>query len=384
MTTKAEALVIGGGPVGLFAALCLLERGVAVQVLDAAGERPVRGYACGLHAETLRLFDGAGVLPAVLDAGHRIDQLEVRLGKAPLGRVELSEVPGGYPFVLMLRQSELEDLLTAALAGRGSMVARHHCVDQVHVRDGSVRVTGSFQPPPQASSRPRSPEPFVRESDFVIGADGHFSACRRALGVDLMTLQPTRAFAVCEFLADLRGWEGRAQLVLSEDSLSAFWPLGPNLGRWTFQVWERLDEPPSLELLQTLLRERAPWFGPKPEQLCWGAVAPFEQQLVRRFGSGRVWLAGDAAHAASPIGFQSMNRGFSEGRALAGIIAGALYDGQHRYDRFERYEREQSSEWCRLLGTAGGEQSASPVQRQLVTSLPATGPDLDAMLAQLR
>jgi hypothetical protein len=32
--------------------------------------------------------------------------------------------------------------------------------------------------------------------------------------------------------------------------VSAFWPLGPNLGRWTFQVWENLHEAMSVEAVR--------------------------------------------------------------------------------------------------------------------------------------
>jgi len=386
MTRNAEALVIGGGPVGLFAALALLERGVSVQVLDAAGERAMRGYACGLHPETLRLLDGVGLAPALLEAGHRVDRLVVRRGQAVLGRADLAAMPSAYPFLLSLRQSELEELLEEALARRGAGVLRHHAVTQLYSRHGCVHVAGHHDRDPRARgpNEDIAVEPIEREVDFVIGADGYFSVCRRALGVEFATVQPTRAFAVCEFMADLRGWEREAIIVPTPDAVSAFWPLGPNLGRWTFQVYNRLDATPTLDDLHALLRERAPWFTPNPEQLCWSAVAPFEQRLARRFGQGRVWLAGDAAHSASPIGFHSMNRGFCEAEALAGLIASALYDEDHRPSAFERFEGAQRAEWQRLFGLEPATPDAGWPGAELSPCLPATGQDLAVLTRQLR
>ena len=50
-------------------------------------------------------------------------------------------------------------------------------------------------------------------------------------------------------------------------------------------------------------------------------LALFEQRLTRSFGKGGVWLAGDAAHQAAPIGVHSMNSGLVEARELAVRIA---------------------------------------------------------------
>jgi 2-polyprenyl-6-methoxyphenol hydroxylase-like FAD-dependent oxidoreductase len=131
-----------------------------------------------------------------------------------------------------------------------------------------------------------------------------------------------------------------------------------------------------------LLRERAPWFEPKPEQLCWGAIAPFEQWLVPRFGQGRIWLAGDAAHSTSPIGFQSMNRGFCEAGELARLIAAVLYDADPGEQGFERFERAQRSEWRRLFGLSP-EAMPGSLGADLAPCLPASGGDFEALAAML-
>jgi 2-polyprenyl-6-methoxyphenol hydroxylase-like FAD-dependent oxidoreductase len=387
MLKDAEALVIGGGPVGLFAALSLVERGVSVQVLDAFGERAVRGYACGLHPDTLRIFDRVGLMPAILETAHRVDRLVVRDGSAIRGTAEFTALEGKYPYVLTLRQFNLEDILRQSLARRDSMVLRHHSVTQLYPRHRFVNVTGKIQRTASTRvagdiGRPGA-EFFERKADYVIGADGYFSICRRALGLELTPVRPTRAFAVCEFNADLAHWEREACLTHSADSVCAFWPLGPQLGRFTFQISRRLDETVSLEMLRELLRERAPWFTPNPEQLCWGAVAPFEHALTQRFGQGRIWLAGDAAHSTSPVGFQSMNRGFCEAERLSSAIASDLFDTHPDERQFQHFESEQQAEWIRLFGLWPHEASTRWQVSELAPCIPASGDDFDVLLEQL-
>lgn len=388
MFKDAEALVIGGGPVGLFAALSLAERDVSVQVLDAGGERVVRGYACGLHPSTLRIFDKVGLMPAILETAHRVDRLVVRAAGAACGSAEFGAFEGPYPYALTLRQFELEEILRQSLERRGTPVHRHHAVMQLYPRHGFVNVTGNIQrlgasTPAAADARLPGPELFERKADYVIGADGYFSVCRRVLGVQQAQVRPPQAFAVCEFNADLTGWEREACLDYSAGSVSAFWPLAPNLGRFTFQISHGLDETVSLDTLHRLLRQRAPWFTPKPEQLCWGAIAPFEQSLVQRFGHGRIWLAGDAAHSTSPIGFQSMNRGFCEAEQLSSAIAAALFDRQPADHQFQKFESEQRAEWLRLFALGPHPVPTRWPFSEIAPCVPASGADFERLLAQL-
>jgi 2-polyprenyl-6-methoxyphenol hydroxylase-like FAD-dependent oxidoreductase len=360
---------------------------VSVQVLDAGGERAVRGYACGLHPETLRIFDQLGLMPAVLEAAHRVDRLSVRTESGRRVGAEFSALDGKYPYALALRQFDLEEILRQTLERRGVEVRRHQAVSQLYPRHGFVNVTGNARHLPATDSAARAstqpPEFFEHKAHYVIGADGYFSVCRRALGIELAKVRPTRAFAVCEFNADLRGWEREACLAFTPEAVTAFWPLGAELGRFTIQVFQSLDEAVTLPMLRELLRERAPWFTPVPEQLCWGAVAPFEHAHAPRFGEGRIWLAGDAAHSTSPIGFQSMNRGFCEARALAGAIASELFDHSPRRHPFAQFEQEQQAEWVRLFGLYPRNAPTQWHVSELAPCVPASGEDFDVLLDQL-
>ena len=55
-----QVLVTGAGPVGLFTALSLAERGIDVQIIDKEWRGSSRSYALALHPEALRLLDAVG------------------------------------------------------------------------------------------------------------------------------------------------------------------------------------------------------------------------------------------------------------------------------------------------------------------------------------
>jgi 2-polyprenyl-6-methoxyphenol hydroxylase-like FAD-dependent oxidoreductase len=381
------------------AALCLHDQGVDVGVVDAEWQRPVRGYACGLHPETLRLLDRLSLMPAIRELAHRVDRISVWRGHERVGIANLAKLPGPYPHVLTLRQSDLQDALAQRLAQLGVEVALGQAVVNLTLADDAVctvalpgAMPGSIpaadeRPSGNTGPVPHPGEPIVRRSDYVIAADGYDSACRQALGIPLVDLQEGQAFIMFEFEADLTELQHEAHVALGSSSVCAFWPLGPQLGRWTFQLQGHLDEPGSLELLQHLLRQHAPWFRARPEQLSWTTTSHFERRVADSFGRGRVWLAGDSAHVTSPIGFQNMNRGFVEVSELARIVRHEL-QGTSVRDGFERFERSQQLEWRRLLGLDSvllSQGSIPPAEgARLVSCLPASGRDLDALLGQLK
>ena len=64
---KPEVLVVGAGPAGMCAALCLVQRGIRVQIIDKQWRSGARSYALALHGESLRVLEGLDLLPG----GHK-------------------------------------------------------------------------------------------------------------------------------------------------------------------------------------------------------------------------------------------------------------------------------------------------------------------------
>ena len=64
--SEPEVLVVGAGPVGLFTALLLAQRGIEVQIVEQARRLAARSYALALHPGSLALLDRVGLAKEAL------------------------------------------------------------------------------------------------------------------------------------------------------------------------------------------------------------------------------------------------------------------------------------------------------------------------------
>jgi 2-polyprenyl-6-methoxyphenol hydroxylase-like FAD-dependent oxidoreductase len=173
-------------------------------------------------------------------------------------------------------------------------------------------------------------------------------------------------------------------------SSNAFYPLQGGLARFSFQLTGSLDRAPDLSALRELVSSRLPWHCEPLESCAWGGVAEFRHALARRFGVGRVWLAGEAAHLTGPLGVQSLNVGLDEASELALRIGEELRHAP-RESFGQDYDARRTQQWRELLGISerASLSARSPAWAwrnlgRILSCLPASGRDLDDLLDQLR
>ena len=186
---RTEVLVVGAGPVGMFTALRLAEGGVAVQLIDEESRTAGRSYACALHPRTLQLLDEVGVARDAIALGHRIESVAFYQGARRRAELNLSGLPGPFPFVLVLAQSALEDLLEKKLKERGGLKVRwNHRLAGLEIKDGvtatieELAMTGKGYIVPDFEMGVK--KTVSAGADFVVGADGQNSVVRQRLDLD--------------------------------------------------------------------------------------------------------------------------------------------------------------------------------------------------------
>lgn len=387
-------------------ALQLARRRVAVQIVDEDDRTGVHSFALALHPFSLRLLDELELADELIERGFKVERLRFIGGATdrPALTLDFSRLPGKFPFLLVLPQHILEATLDKQLRKHHVRVLWNHRVEAIKERPAVIeaKVARLDKQPggaPVARSGWRIDKLLETHSTYLVGADGCRSFIRRHLGTEFRRAGETQTFAVFEF-DTRRPLDREMRVVLRDGRANVLWPLSRTSCRWSFQIEEseiyRSDGPSGSFVLGSevhgylndRLARRAPWFPRAEGRVRWSPLVQFERRLVGSFGRRRIWLAGDAAHQTGPIGVQSLNAGLIEAWELAGLMAQRLR-GRLSPFALGEYGQRRLQEWRVLLGM----EDALDVSRvadewvrawaeTILTSVPATGEDLQRLLGQ--
>ncbi|WP_190184360.1 FAD-dependent monooxygenase [Streptomyces cirratus] len=332
----ADVLVAGAGPVGLSAAAELRRRGTSCRIVDRLPARLPYAKAVGIQPRTLELWDRMGLVQAALDIAVPMRGQFLYLNGAERGRIDLAlppEVPYGFA---ALPQYETERILEEYLNLFGTAIERG--TELVSFTQDSTGVTSLLRTP--------YGEEEVR-TRFLVGCDGAHSTVRKGLGLAFEggALPDEYMLADVEVDWDVpHGYGVRSEHRDAEgalDDLLVCIPL-PGVHRYRMSMLV----PPELsaaaptggdEVAHGLEGGRAPdlthvqkvldRLSPQPttaSALRWSSVFRISHRLVDRYGQGRVFVAGDAAHIHPPTGAQGMNTGIQDAWNLAWKLALAV------------------------------------------------------------
>ena len=388
-----EVLVVGAGPVGLVAAVFLQQYGVRVEIVDMHQRTTQHSYALAIHPRTLRILDQAELSEGLIGAGRKLTKVAYYEGRERRAEIDYSALASKHPYLLVVRQSLLERAAEEALRRQKLKVLWGHRLQSLAVDGAAIRAEVAKLDQVATGYPVARTEWLVARSEtirpaYVIGADGYNSAVRRMAGIDMAEHGRGQVFSIYEIEAtgDL---PAEVRVILDPDLTSVYWPLEEGRCRWGFQIQDASEHEASMERLEQLITARAPWWTARPMQIYWSTLALFEGRLARSLGTGGIWLAGDAAHQAAPVGVHSLNSGLVEARELAARIS-AIRRAWEAPSRLEEFATETHEAWQRLLGadrTVRALPGADPWVRQsaerIVSCIPASGDDLEPLLEQI-
>ena len=346
MTAPACILVAGAGPAGLALALQAHDHGATVRIVDRRPQAGRPSRALILHARTLEVLRPLAVTQALLDRADIAPTADLQLGRqivrVTLGDLALPDT--AFPHLSLIRQMDVEQVLAEALADRGVEVERG--TELVSVRDGPGGVRAVLRSPAGAE------EAWF---GFVAGCDGPASTVRTQAGIGW----PGRNYPVEVVLADAEldgDLDGdAARIAAGHHGLVFAFRLGEQ-ATWRLLATRstRADQSspgqlgPAVPMVEVQELLDAAGLGAQLAGLAWSSRVVVQRRVADRFRRGRLFLAGDAAHAYSPATGQGMNAGIQDAANLGWKLAFAAAQPGHE----------------RLLGSY--DQERRPVARQVL------------------
>ncbi|MGH3343343.1 MAG: FAD-dependent monooxygenase [Carbonactinosporaceae bacterium] len=320
-----DVLVVGAGPTGLALAAQLHAHGCAVLVVDQSIDRVGESRALGVQPRTLEVLRPFRVVDELVRRGNPAVQLRIHAGSR-VARTKLFDIgldDTEFPFLLFLSQAETEAVLGEHLAGGGVRVDRG-----VRLEDIATSATGCI-----ATLRSLADDTVHRvPATFVVGCDGAHSTVRGLAAIPFLGGGYPQTFLLADLEVD--GLEpGTVHAFLTGDGPLLLFPLG-HPAPWRIitmrpdrERGHRSAGAPtaaatrvSLDELQTLA-DKASGGSLRLHAPVWATAFRLHHRHAATYRSGRVFLAGDAAHIHSPAGAQGMNTGIQDAINLGWKLA---------------------------------------------------------------
>ncbi|WP_399095243.1 FAD-dependent oxidoreductase [Streptomyces sp. BBFR2] len=349
-SVRVPVLVVGGSLVGLSASLFLGRLGVEHLLVERHSDTSRHPRGRGNNVRTMELYRTAGVegrireAASVLAGNHGILQAPSLTGQEQHWLFREMDPGGGLARFspagwCLCSQNDLEPVLVrAARELGGDLRFSHELLSFDQDPDGVTALVKSSE----------TGEHLTVRADYVIAADGPRSPARDRLGIAMAG--PGALFHNVSItfrapgLAEIVGDRHFIACYLTDpDADGALLPVD-NHTHWVFHApWhpergETLEDFTDARCADHIRRAtgaldlaveitgKAPWHA--------------AERVAERYGSGRVFLAGDSAHEMSPTGAFGSNTGIQDAHNLAWKLA-AVLDGSAGPGLLESYEAER-------------------------------------------
>jgi 2-polyprenyl-6-methoxyphenol hydroxylase-like FAD-dependent oxidoreductase len=325
----AEVAVVGAGPTGLMAALLLARSGLSVRIFDKSPSAAKESRAFGIQARTLELFQSLGLADAFLDRGLLAAGARVFVGGKDAAGFDFDDIGRDdtpFPTLLVLPQSDTEEILAGALQEHGHSVERG--AEVVGLNESEEAITLTIR-------HPGGTERELRAA-YLIGADGAHSIVRKRLGLTFEGAPYPQTFLLADCRVDWRLDHSRFKLFLNDDAFGIYVPMkGRDYARVITTAPAEAGDArigsegaPELPIGEVESAFRRAVNGEVAlSDPVWTSRYRVHHRGVNRYRVGRAFVAGDAAHIHSPAGGQGMNTGLQDAANLAWKLAAVLRGG---------------------------------------------------------
>ena len=311
MRMSHAVVIAGGGPTGLMLAGELALAGVDVAIVERRLNQDLAGSrAGGLHSRTIEILDQRGIADRFLSEG----QIAQVAGFANV-RLDISDFPTRHPYGLALWQNHIERILAGWVGELPVTFYRGREMTGLAQDDAGVDIAladgGSLR------------------ADYLVGCDGGRSVVRKAAGIAFPGWDPTTSSLIAQVemteepeLGIRRTSSGVNALGKVEYEIKngeVVYQPGGTVGVVLAESQIGTGEPTLADLRERLIAVYGTDYGVHSPS--WLSRFTDMTRQAATYRSGRVLLAGDAAHVHSPVGGQGLNMGVQDAVNLGWKLA---------------------------------------------------------------
>lgn len=350
---KTQVLIIGGSLVGLSSAMFLGLKNVKTILVEKHAGSSAHPRAIGYTQRTMELFAAAGIVDQIqqVPKDFRLKRAEVEslagnwmentewtppVGKKPITPpMEYSPYSGAS-----IAQDKLEPILRIRAKELGADL--RYSTELISFEEHENGII--------AQVRERNGREYIIHAEYLIAADGSNSSVREKLGLQRKGLGHLNTVRSILFRASLEEYlqSGVHQFEINQPGLKAFLTTY-NDGRWVLMFNDdvELDKEEQLAAIYKAIGRT----DIDVEIITTGRWE-LDALIAEGFSSGRVFIAGDAAHTLPPTrGGFGANTGIHDAHNLAWKLS-AVLSGTSTTKLLETYSVErQPVAWERYLQT---------------------------------
>ena len=336
--TEHAVVIAGAGPTGLMLAGELALAKIDVAIVERRISQDLPGSrAGGLQSRTIEILDQRGIADRFLAEGKK-----AQVAGFAATRLDISDFPTRHPYGIGLWQKHIERILAGWVAELPVRFYRGREVTGFAQHDAGVDISLSD------GERLRA--------RYLVGCDGGRSLIRKTAGIDFPGWDPTTSALLAEVemteeppLGIRRTPSGTHALGKVEYDIrdgEVVYEKGGKVGVMLTESEIGTREPTLEDLRQGLIAVYGSDFG--IHSPAWMTRFTDMTRQAATYRSGRVMLAGDAAHVHSPVGGQGLNVGVQDAVNLGWKLA-QVVKGTSPEDLLDTYHTERHPVAARVL-----------------------------------
>ena len=365
MLERTQVGIVGAGPAGLLLSHLLALRGVDSVLVENRSQAycEARQRAGLLEDGTVRLLRAAGLAGQLDREGLAHGGIYLQFA-GERHHLDFRDLTGGRAVTIYAQTEIVKDLIAARTAAGAAL---HFDVTETEVADTDTDR-------PVLGYTDASGQRHEVVCDAIAGCDGFHGICRPAMPA-LAAVERNYPFGWLGILADVppstdeliycRHPNGFALHSMRSPQVSRLYlqvPADEDIGQWPDdRIWAELKT-----------RFEIPGWELKPGPITEKSVTPMRSFVAAPMRSGRLFLAGDAAHIVPPTGAKGLNLAVADVTVLADALTDLAGGDTERADAYsaaclERVWRASHFSWwmTTMLHVSGDPMDEQLMQSQL-------------------